>query len=53
MNTWRLHTGMIEAKTFRTFIKIYSLFTESVVSSTSTHIKASPVLPHMFSEVSS
>jgi hypothetical protein len=24
--TWRLHIGMIEAKAFRTFIRIYSLF---------------------------
>jgi hypothetical protein len=24
--TWRLHTGMTEAKAFRTFIRIYSLF---------------------------
>jgi hypothetical protein len=24
--TWRLHIGMTEAKAFRTFIRIYSLF---------------------------
>jgi hypothetical protein len=24
--TWRLHTEMIEAKAFRTFIRVYSLF---------------------------
>jgi hypothetical protein len=26
MNTWRLHIEMIEAETFRTFIRIYFLF---------------------------
>jgi hypothetical protein len=26
MVTWRLHIEMTEAKTFRTFIRIYSLF---------------------------
>jgi hypothetical protein len=24
--TWRLHIGMIESKTFRAFVRIYSLF---------------------------
>jgi hypothetical protein len=27
--TWRLHIEMMEAKAFRTFIRVYSLFKES------------------------
>jgi hypothetical protein len=30
--TWRLHVEMIEAKAFRTFIKIYSLFRSELLS---------------------
>jgi hypothetical protein len=41
--TWRLHIQMIEAKVFRTFIRIYSLFKSERLSA---NIKLTPQSPN-------